>query len=130
MQDDKPQANTEAHESEEKEVDAEQQQQEKDEPGENEAASKQQRSRKLLSACSSVEPWLTETFPLDSKEVIIVHVKHKTAMLPHFQIRLTSGGNYDGKTFGLQRELSFSIFQTFRMVSKYMFSVNPWFIIL
>ena len=58
---------------------------------------RQQRNRKLLSTCTSIEPWLLEQFPLESRDVIISHVRHKTAMLPHFQIRLTSNANHDGK---------------------------------
>ena len=60
-------------------------------------AAKTQRSRKMISSCTSIEPWLLERFPLDSKEVVITHVVHRTTMLPHFQIRLTSGASHDGK---------------------------------
>ena len=56
------------------------------------------KSRKMLSSCTAVEPWLLERFPLDFKDVVISHVVHKSSMLPHFQIRLTSGGSHDGKT--------------------------------
>ena len=59
-----------------------------------------QRNRKMLSSCASIEPWLLERFPLDSKEVVLVHVKHKTSMLPHFQIRLTSNASHEGKILG------------------------------
>ena len=58
------------------------------------------RNRKMLSSCASIEPWLLEQFPLDSKDVVLVHVKHKTSMLPHFQIRLTSNASHDGKILG------------------------------
>ena len=63
---------------------------------ENEKA-RQQRDRRTLSSCTSIEPWLLEQFPLDTKEVVLTHVQHKTSMLPHFQIRLTSNASHDGK---------------------------------
>ena len=47
---------------------------------------KMHKSRKLISTCTNVEPWLLDRFPLDSREVVIAHVIHKTNMLPHFQI--------------------------------------------
>ena len=58
---------------------------------------KMQKSRKLISTCTNVEPWLLDRFPLDSREVVIAHVIHKTNMLPHFQIRLCSNASHDGK---------------------------------
>ena len=63
---------------------------------------KAQKSRKLLSSCTAIEPWLLEQFPLDPRDVVIAHVVHKSTMLPHFQIRLTSGASFDGKTLSFQ----------------------------
>ena len=62
---------------------------------------KNKKSRKLMSTATAVEPWLLERFPLDPKDVVVVHVVHKTSMLPHFQIRLTSNASHDGKILGL-----------------------------
>ena len=62
---------------------------------------KMQKSRKLISTCTNVEPWLLERFPLDAGDVVIVHVIHKTNMLPHFQIRLCSNASHDGKFPGM-----------------------------
>ena len=43
---------------------------------------KAQKSRKLLSSCTAVEPWLLDQFPLDPRDVVIAHVVHKSTMLP------------------------------------------------
>ena len=74
----------------------------KDEPNPESDNAKAQKSRKLLSSCTAVEPWLLDQFPLDPRDVVIAHVVHKSTMLPHFQIRLTSGASFDGKTLSFQ----------------------------
>ena len=75
------------------------------------------KSRKLISTCTNVEPWLLERFPLDSGEVVIAHVIHKTNMLPHFQIRLCSNATHDGKCSGG------SVWNMFSIINR--FSVTP-----
>ena len=69
-------------------------------PAQEHEDSKTKKSRKLMSTATAVEPWLLERYPLDPKDVVIVHVVHKTSMLPHFQIRLTSNASHDGKILG------------------------------
>ena len=54
------------------------------------------RSRKLLSSCTSLPSWLATMIPFP-ENVVLVHVVHKDSTLPHFQARLPGQETHNAK---------------------------------
>ena len=59
-------------------------------------ADKARQSRRFMSASVEIPAFLREAYPIDD-DITIVHVTHKTHVLPHFQCRLPHGQQHEGK---------------------------------
>ena len=69
------------------------------EPDTQNAKDVQARSRKLISSATTTPEWLLKLFPL-GEDVTMVHIQHKSNVLPHFQARFVNGTKHAGKLLG------------------------------